>query len=501
MKKWSLFAVLLAALSFTQLFTSCETESTEPTPEIPEVDFLLLSGGNKIDRYAAQNLMAPVRSITVSGLGMGEQLLAIDFRPATGQLYGVSSGSRLYAINQNTGVATALGTAPFSPAIDGNVVGFDFNPTVDRIRLVTANGQNLRLHPELGTVVATDGAVNGVMNARISGAAYTENFAGTTTTALYNIDPQTDQLYKQDPPNDGTQVVVGSLGVDLTGDGGFDISPENIALAFYGNTLYQIDFMTGKATALGVINGVAGVTGLAIPTNPVAYAVTATNDLLIFNPENPAPITKPITGLPTGQSLVGIDFRPATGQLFGIGKNSSLYTINTANGAATAVGSNPLGALLTGEFFGFDFNPTVDRIRVVSDSRINLRLNPTNGTLAALDGGLNPGTPMISGAAYTNNFPGATTTVLYDIDAIAGKLFKQDPPNNGGLVEVGNLGVTATSNNGFDIGGTSDKAWALLKVNNATRLYQINLMTGAATQANAYTFMPDIQGFAVGLGF
>jgi hypothetical protein len=150
---------------------------------------------------------------------------------------------------------------------------------------------------------------------------------------------------------------------------------------------------------------------------------------------------------------------------------------------------------------GFDFNPTVDRIRVVSDSRINVRLNPNNGTVAALDGGLNPGIPMISGAAYTNNFPGATTTILYDIDAIAGKLYKQDPPNNGSLVEVGNLGLTATSSNGFDIGGTSDKAWALLKVNNATRLYQINLMTGAATQANAYTFMPDIQGFAVGLGF
>jgi hypothetical protein len=58
-------------------------------------------------------------------------------------------------------VLPAVGSTVFSPAILGANASLDFNPTVDRIRLVTASGQNLRLHPELGTVVATDGSING----------------------------------------------------------------------------------------------------------------------------------------------------------------------------------------------------------------------------------------------------------------------------------------------------------------------------------------------------
>jgi hypothetical protein len=53
-----------------------------------------------------------------------------------------------------------LGNCVFSSYSWANA-SLDFNPTVDRIRLVTASGQNLRLHPELGTVVATDGSING----------------------------------------------------------------------------------------------------------------------------------------------------------------------------------------------------------------------------------------------------------------------------------------------------------------------------------------------------
>jgi hypothetical protein len=46
-------------------------------------------------------------------------------------------------------VYTAVGSTIFSPAIVGANASLDFNPTVDRIRLVTESGQNLRLHPEL----------------------------------------------------------------------------------------------------------------------------------------------------------------------------------------------------------------------------------------------------------------------------------------------------------------------------------------------------------------
>ena len=81
---------------------------------------------------------------------------------------------------------------------------------------------------------------------------------------------------------------------------------------------------------------------------------------------------------------------------------AALYVVSPLTGAATAVGG-PFTPALSGTVFGFDFNPTVDRIRVVSDTGQNLRLNPDTGAVATADGAINPGTPRIVGSAYTNN--------------------------------------------------------------------------------------------------
>ena len=52
------------------------------------------------------------------------------------------------------------GAPAFTPALSGTAFGFDFNPTVDRIRVVSDTGQNLRLNPDTGAVAAVDGALN-----------------------------------------------------------------------------------------------------------------------------------------------------------------------------------------------------------------------------------------------------------------------------------------------------------------------------------------------------
>jgi len=438
----------------------------------------------------------------------GENILAIDFRPATGQLYGLGSSSRIYVINPATGLARAIGSEAFTPAINGSVAGFDFNPTVDRIRLVTNTGQNLRLNPETGAVMITDGSINGGVGGTpaIGAVAYTNSFAGASTTILYDIDPVTDRLYRQDPPNNGTLVDVGPLGLPITNVGGFDISPDNsgsiASLEFDGKwELDYIDLATGKAQKLGDLPA-GGVIGLAIPTNPVAYAVSESNSLLIFNPTNVGtPVSKAITGLQSGENVLGIDFRPLNGQLYALGSSSRLYTINASSGAATAVGSAGIFTL-AGTDFGFDFNPTVDRIRMVSNTGQNLRLNPNDGTLSATDGTLNPGTPSVTAAAYTNNFVPVTppgSTVLYVIDSNTDKLHRQMPPNDGTLVEVGALGINAESGNGFDIGGTSGTAYLLAKFSLTSSIYTINLNTGATTKVA--DFPMNVRGMAVGLGF
>ena len=125
--------------------------------------------------------------------------------------------------------------------------------------------------------------------------------------------------------------------------------------------------------------------------------------------------------------ILGIDMRPATSQLYALGSSSRLYAINMASGAATAIGMTSFTAALSGTSFGFDFNPTVDRIRIVSNTGQNLRAHPVTGAIAATDVSLNPGSPSVDAAAYTNNFAGAASTTLYDIDYATDKLYIQSP--------------------------------------------------------------------------
>lgn len=468
------------------------------------MSFYALSGGTVIDKISTKSINSVANSATITGLQPQETILAIDFRPATGQLYGISSGSRLYVIDPMTGMARMIGAGPLTTPLSGMIAGFDFNPTVDRIRVVTSNGQNLRLNPETGGIGATDLSINGVDNAMITGVAYTNNKAGAATTTLYDIDVTTKKLYKQLPPNDGKLVEVGSLKLDIEGEGGFDIAPkDSIAIGLYAingvPTLFKVNLTTGEGKKLAKFDKAKAYKGIAIPTDPVAYAVCLTNDLYIFNPTTPAVfVKKAITGLASGEKVLGLDFRPLNGQLYALTSNSRIITLNASSGVSAEVGT--LSTPISGTSFGFDFNPVVDRIRIISNTGQNLRYNPNDAAAAVLiDGPLNPGTPMVTGAAYANNFAGTTATMLFDIDVNTDKLYLQNPPNAGGLVEIGSLGVNAEVCSGFDIGGTSGTAWAILSIGGKGKLFTIDTATGAATEKA--DFITVVNGFTVGLGF
>ncbi|MEO6151471.1 MAG: DUF4394 domain-containing protein [Mucilaginibacter sp.] len=492
--------VCMCVVIISTLFSACKKDRNDNSlPAAPDVNFVALTADNKIMLLNARSGLS-AGQMPITGLQASESLLAIDFRPASGELYGLGSTSRIYAINFKTGVARAIGAAPFTPAISGTAVGFDFNPTVDRIRVVTSTGQNLRINPETGAVAFVDGTVTTA--SKITSVAYTENRAGAATTALFDIDVTNNKLYKQDPPNDGTLTEIGSLNVDAEDAGGFDISPDGsvalAALTVSGQSgLFTIDLATGAATKVGQFGTV--ITGIAIPTDPIAYVVNENNELVIYNPNSGTTVLKPITGLQTGENVLGIDTRPVNGQLYILGSSSRLYTLNAATGGATAVGTAAFATPLEGTDFGFDFNPTVDRIRIISNTGQNLRAHPETGVIAAVDAPLNPGTPSVTAAAYTNNFAGATTTVLFDIDSETNLLYKQDPPNNGTLVTVGPLNVDVTAANGFDIGSTSGFGYAMLTTSAGVKFYSIDLNTGRATAGAAFT--STVRGFTIGLGF
>jgi hypothetical protein len=94
------------------------------------------------------------------------------------------------------------------------------------------------------------------------------------------------------------------------------------------------------------------------------------------------------------------------------------------------------------------------------------------------------------GAAYTNNFAGATQTTLYVVDSNLDILTTQGSPNGspvspntGQLFTVGALGFNTSDLVGFDISGLSGTAYAAFTAPGgaASQLFTVNLTTGAAT--------------------
>ena len=546
-----------------------------------------LSGSNLVSFDPSNPTVG--NTIGITGLTTGDTLVGIDFRPQNGLLYGLgvnttSNTATLYAVSTQTGQATAVG-APFSfvDAGGGAVIfpagdyGFDFNPTVDRIRVTTDSGLNFRINPSNGAPVDgdgnaangtnPDGSINGAGVVGVSDNAYTNNQPNQAVTTLYTLDPATNQLFIQNPPNNGTQTVPVAITLDGTvldfsAVHGFDIpagvnvaaansqvSGSGLALLTVGGTtgLYGIDLTTGAATRIGdFLDGATLVRGLAIQNDlggiPAIGLSADGTQLLRFNTATPGtPTSVALSGVIAGETVVGVDFRPQTGQLYAFAVNATantatLYLVDPQNGAATAVGTpgqiafvdavglNPIDLPAGG--YGMDFNPTVDRIRITTDSGLNFRINPNNGAAVDTDGnaanGINPdgsinglpiGSTGVSANAYTNSFgqplAGGVTT-LYTLDAFSNSLFIQNPPNAGTL--TGQVGVTLggsaldfTSVNGFDIPAgvrvsTSNSAaagvgFAGLTVGGVNSLYSINLVSGEATNLGAIG--PQLAGLAL----
>lgn len=244
--------------------------------------------------------------------------------------------------------------------------------------------------------------------------------------------------------------------------------------------------------------------------------LTATNQLIRFSSSAPAIIasTVSLSGLAAGDSIVGIDVRPANNTLYGFAINGSVgrvYSINVASGVATlsaTLSADPADmtaptpyAGVSGDFFGVDFNPVADRLRVVSDSGQSLRINVQTG-LTQLDGSLayaaadpNTGTtPAVVAAAYTNSVAAAASTVLYDLDASISALVTQNPPNTGTLNTVALLGAGVTADAAFDISGQSGIAYAVL---DGSTLTSINLADGAVTELGTIGSIAALEDLAV----
>lgn len=256
--------------------------------------------------------------------------------------------------------------------------------------------------------------------------------------------------------------------------------------------------LTGCFVLLAAPCFVAAPVAAQTTGQPVIGLLQGTNALIRFTTSTPGTLGAPVAiiGLTTGDTLKAIDYRPATGALYALATDGSnavvrIYTIDLTTGVATVVGA-PITAAAPATSWDINFNPVVDRIRVVNDQDENARLVPDSGALAGNDANLTPATVAIDAVAYTNPVAGATTTTLYALNqttnglATIGGVGGTPSPNTGTVIEVGPLGVTfAGAPTAMDI-ATDGTAFAVLRpASGALALYTINLTTGAATLVGA----------------
>ncbi|MBA3463611.1 MAG: DUF4394 domain-containing protein [Deltaproteobacteria bacterium] len=505
-----------------------------------EGDFFAVTATDVISftRAAPEKLCS---SKPIMGLDAGEIVVGADLRTSTGVLYAltrIGTAGKLHRLDSTSGnVSPAI---PISVPLQGTVFGMDFHPT-GVLRIVSNTGQNLRVTDADTGVAMTDSPLNGAGTA--AEAAYTDALPGAATGTLYILDATADRLRIQNPPNSGTLIDVGPLGVDITGPVSFDIDGRNnigtvVATVGSSSQLHTMDLATGALSpSLGTIAGgpVLGITRATPETN--LYGITEDNRLVRISLTNPSMVTvmqdpmamppvDTIAGLATNEQLVGIDVRPNDGIIYGVGNLGGVYTINSFSARANNLGklaadpmdtSNPFTAM-NGAAFGMDFDPTgTGALRVVSTSEQNLRIPNLMMPRVFTDGALTSTTGPTDAiaAAYTNSYmtpqgPPASTT-LYVIDGLSGQLMIQSP-TSGALTVVGPLAASGAfydpampSHSGFDIaGGNNGIALAAFRRKSGagtleafSRLYRIDLATGAATEIGNGIGGAPLRGLAI----
>jgi hypothetical protein len=464
-------------------------------PATPNANLLL--SNNRLVSFNTEVPTALEAPVDIRFLAPGDAVVAIVRRPGNGFLYGfaldAAASGRLYALHPTTGVAVSLGNASgfadsgLNPQpITGPRIGAHVSPAADVLRIANETGQNFRF--SMFSANAIDGDLMYVFNqmdaplngatTRVDALAYTNNSLLATVSTLYAIDSATDALCTQEPANSGTIGNCLPLSTAVDAVFGFDIAPGVNTLAqgapvasgsataviqLPGETtqrLARIDLTTGTIAANQPIIGTGEIRGLAIqaPQGVPLYALTVNGtQLQVFTSTTPATVlTRNITGVMAGDELMSIDFNPQTGQLIGIAVNPALdtgrvYTIAPQNGGAVPLGAaftlvDDAGATrdlpLSGPGYGFDFDPTNGRARVVTGTGLNFRIqggSAVDGNVSVAgvqaDPDVSPIPAAVAGLAYTNGMDiGVQVTTAFVVSYTGDELCRLAPDNTGTLV-------------------------------------------------------------------
>lgn len=264
------------------------------------------------------------------------------------------------------------------------------------------------------------------------------------------------------------------------------------------------------AAATAVVSATAavavGATGSGWAQTPSmrAFGITADGTLMAtFTTDKPQVLdwVRAVTGLAGDNALVGIDFRPQDGLMYGLGNAGGVYSIKTPPATSDVVVTkvSQLAVPLEGRNFGVDFNPALDRLRVLSDTGQNLRHNLADHSTvedAVLSTPPADGpTRGVTAAAHTNNdLHPDTGTQLDVINPATDELMVQSPASRGLLAALGKLGVDAGASVGFEIhtdlvggrAGAQTGFATLVPAGGSATLYTVSLTSGAVSPVGPF---------------
>jgi hypothetical protein len=259
---------------------------------------------------------------------------------------------------------------------------------------------------------------------------------------------------------------------------------------------------------------------------------TATNgqfvgaNLVNFDSANPGAVSvvAPLSGALPNHAVRSIDFRPNGGALYAISTDTTslataqVYTVNPSTGVLTPQGGTFTLTGNTNSGVMIDFNPVADRLRIttIGSTNNNYRWNPVTNAFVQQDtnfafpaaGDPNSGQTNINvtGTAYSNNVPGATSTTLYGweyqrdtlltIGSVGGS---PNSPNSGILSTVFTPGTfrTTLANIGMDISGNTGICYVSHDDPNTGAphsLFTLDLATGTQTSLGTFgsTLIADV---------
>ena len=213
------------------------------------------------------------KMIKLSGMTTGQNMIAIDYSPFTGFLYGLGYNStnqtyQIYKIDTVSGMTTAVNSTAASMDLgtddgSGNRInaGFSFITTrINKARVMgNAGHTNLQLDITTGTLYATDanmqyitGDANYGASSDITSIAYT-GYNGDTATQLFGYDANTGDMVTFDASNSA-----GGYGDGTTGylNTGFNLNTTLSLLTHsnvYDNSYMDIGFDNSTSTNVGFI--------------------------------------------------------------------------------------------------------------------------------------------------------------------------------------------------------------------------------------------------------